>query len=527
MESFKNFVKSIKIMIFIQTIINQIVLLKNKCTIQLVKTVNFILIFICLFGFVYQVYLILDQYMLGKTVVNVEVKRLNSQPMPSITICIPTFFSISKLSKLNEFNQSLYQEYMKLRSEGYNQGNFTQEWKRRMRELYLDIDLIVRRIKIFNFSQLFEISPMPNLNPNRNQAIIITFEGSTQSLINGSFIQNLNNMYYVMETPIHSVLFSPTSFCFTYFSALKDYWKTFQIDLEYISISIKNDFTQFYGLEYLIALHSNDMLQNYNMLNYFSVEPDQLYSVKFTQFNIELVLEGFESNCAEYDIGNEHGSNRMQSDCLVKCYGQFIKERYNSFPRGDLNILIRKNLFSYFGNISINLSDFKPHESDIDIICYERCKPDCNTKQFLTDIQTTRPGLSGEEILISLYHSSILDIIVRHSLEMTLLSFVCNFGGLLGMWLGFSVLSISQDIFHSIHRFCRIYVNKFNFISNNNINVIYLNVNNTIRRLCRIDSINFNFIQRFKPKINFKGLHIIKKSKETTNQNNLPMVEIQ
>ena len=37
----------------------------------------------------------------------------------------------------------------------------------------------------------------------------------------------------------------------------------------------------------------------------------------------------------------------------------------------------------------------------------------------------------------SFKQNSIPDVIVRHSLEMSLI-FVCNFGGLLGMWLGTS-----------------------------------------------------------------------------------------
>ena len=72
--------------------------------------------------------------------------------------------------------------------------------------------------------------------------------------------------------------------------------------------------------------------------------------------------------------------------------------------------------------------------------------------------------------------SSIPNIIVRLILEMSLMSIVCNFGGLLGMWLGFSVLSISKDIFNSFRRFYIFNINKINLtknkITNVNLNVI-------------------------------------------------------
>ena len=96
---------------------------------------------------------------------------------------------------------------------------------------------------------------------------------------------------------------------------------------------------------------------------------------------------------------------------------------------------------------------------------------------------------------VILQHSSTPDIIVRLSFEMTLMSFVCNFGGLLGMWLGFNILSISKEIFKSIrllYRFDRNQNNSFN-------NCIFQQFNN----------INLN-----------------NKSNSPSNKNNLPLVEI-
>ena len=60
----------------------------NEKYLQSIRVANLGLITICVFGFAYQVYLIFDQYMLGKTVVNIDVKLLESQPLPAITVCI-------------------------------------------------------------------------------------------------------------------------------------------------------------------------------------------------------------------------------------------------------------------------------------------------------------------------------------------------------------------------------------------------------------------------------------------------------
>src|ERR1700744_4709516 len=94
-----------------------------KSFMQPVKILNLILIVICLSGFVYQVHLIFSQYMLGKTVVNIEVKRLESQPLPAITVCIPHRYQMSKLSELSETNKILYQDYMNLIYQNISSNN--------------------------------------------------------------------------------------------------------------------------------------------------------------------------------------------------------------------------------------------------------------------------------------------------------------------------------------------------------------------------------------------------------------------
>ena len=88
-----------------------------KSFVQSVQLINLILIIICIFGFVYQVFLIFSQYMLGKTVVNIEVKIMKDQPLPALTICIPAFFSLPKLSKSSRWNKThdgLLYDYMNL-----------------------------------------------------------------------------------------------------------------------------------------------------------------------------------------------------------------------------------------------------------------------------------------------------------------------------------------------------------------------------------------------------------------------------
>ena len=75
-----------------------------KRFVQPVKLINTTLVLICIIGFSYQVYLILKQYMLGKTIVNIELKIMKEQPLPAITICILAPLSLKKLSNSSRKN---------------------------------------------------------------------------------------------------------------------------------------------------------------------------------------------------------------------------------------------------------------------------------------------------------------------------------------------------------------------------------------------------------------------------------------
>ena len=414
---------------------------KIKRIVQPFRIINFILIIFCIFGFVYQVYLIFTQYMLGKTVVNlhVEVKRLKAQTLPAITVCIyESIFSISKLSKINENNRRIYQDYMKTINESISNKTLKNS-RIKLRSKYYQISLN-NRVKIKNLSQVFELSLT-------NESIEVLINVETKSLINQSFIKHRGQDFYqVLSSSVESFLAIPNHDgmkCLTYFSALQEHWNSFEFDLKEIQFSIRNNFKEYAPVKkYLIAIHSPNILQKYSELDYFEVKPNEDYSVKYSQLNTELLAEGFESNCAEYDTRNEHAKIRMESDCRVHCLMStdiMKNEFYSKLPITDY--FIRRGLWS-----SSFLFDPYLDLKRLSDMCSESCKPECNTKQYFKEV-TRNFYISASNIErtnVNFQHNSIPDVIVRHSLEMTLMSFVCNFGGLLGIWLGFSTFSISK-----------------------------------------------------------------------------------
>ena len=97
-----------------------------------IKLVNFYKVLstlFCLVGLLYQTSKLWSQYMFGKTVVNIEVKRQLYDNFPAITVCFKNMLSFESLAnystkylqyyyeyeeivKIIEINKNLYQPYM-------------------------------------------------------------------------------------------------------------------------------------------------------------------------------------------------------------------------------------------------------------------------------------------------------------------------------------------------------------------------------------------------------------------------------
>ena len=56
-----------------------------------------------------------------------------------------------------------------------------------------------------------------------------------------------------------------------------------------------------------------------------------------------------------------------------------------------------------------------------------------------------------DKLELYIEHNNMPDLLITAIPEITFISFVCNFGGLIGMWLGISILVIFKDVCNVIH----------------------------------------------------------------------------
>ena len=100
----------------------------------------------CSIGLLYQCSQLLSEYLTGKTVVNIEVKRELYENLPAITFCIPSILSIESVAKYDQQYQTNYEFYQKLIKLYNINSTLYAKRKNNITDAYLKIDQIYNKI---------------------------------------------------------------------------------------------------------------------------------------------------------------------------------------------------------------------------------------------------------------------------------------------------------------------------------------------------------------------------------------------
>ena len=206
------------------------------------------------------------------------------------------------------------------------------------------------------------------------------------------------------------------------------------------------------------------------------IEITSRQTIYFSQIIIDRYQGGYDTNCFDYN----KGQFTSRHDCLVNCLYHLNNGSF-------------KNSLTTFKIEKHNLDNFiLARIENIDYRCKIKCKIECKSAYYGFD-QVDRMGaqvFSAEDnndiiesyaknipFFIFLRHSSSPDLVVHHYPEMTLLSLMCNFGGLLGMWTGLSVLIICRKTFkhlsNVIDNFKPYLIKVKNKLTFNSVSIIY------------------------------------------------------
>ena len=161
---------------------------------------------------------------------------------------------------------------------------------------------------------------------------------------------------------------------------------------------------------------------------------------KYSAIKTKRLNEKSDKICQDYGQENLYGYYRMRSDCLTECYQDKIRkicnDSYNFFP---CISLLRSEYFST-PNMKVKICNkiiYNGHFEELKTHCMKFCIIDCNFVYFNVDLYVDIKRRSH----IGIERDNAKVIIINYIPEMDLMNFICNFGGLLGIWLGFSIFS--------------------------------------------------------------------------------------
>ena len=423
---------------------------------------------ICLLCLFLQTIELFDNFMGGKTVPNMSVGRIDNDTFPAITFC-PSKVDFGKMAKMNRNISLSYDEYSKI----FMNKSLNKDIKKKLMEnLYMDsIPQIyppflsscnVKECFLDNLTPLYNNLNVPIISPQLAEKIQRDIDGKMLNPIES--IQIYNRPWK----------FDPAVKCFTYFSHFQLFWEKIEIERSTVLIFIlKLDDLSFpyRGIEF--SIHSPNSLPLDHDTN--SINPDSNYRVSYSKWKVERLGKGYDTDCKIYDT-----KVFSRNDCIFKCYQQKMEKIcktsgfFNSYLYTRIEFFENKNL-SWIN--CQHISNILDQEENAFLLCDKQCPLECHFTYYFTTIEKSKFPFESY-IFMTFSHGSMPDIYIRHIPEMPLMTFICNFGGILGMWLGVAFIDILQYFRLKFMRIHNTYQSCFNTFIQPVNNFVYLTNNN-------------------------------------------------
>ena len=202
--------------------------------------------------------------------------------------------------------------------------------------------------------------------------------------------------------------------------------------------------------------------------NYFVLSPYSTHKFEFSKLEISKYENSKWANCTNYHqpqiskIPNIRNTSEneinCQNDCVLACFLDGIPPECKYLGMHHVIKLIPRKYFYTLQRAPKHCFDNYDYGGK-KIKCYDHCKKECQISYYIlnhtvleqatTEKETFNKIFKGKHytaIRIDIVHSTFPDILIIHLPEIPLSALICNFGGLLGMWLGISVLSCIDEL---------------------------------------------------------------------------------
>ena len=377
--------------------------------------------------------------------------------VPGITICMPLYPFDKLAENFSEF-QLLYQKYNELYKE------IKSTWNKNVSNELVDsfVELGDQYYRLYHYyyqQDKYQLRTKGyedlefSLTDSENKAISVhlialDYKSNNDTLI---FPHGFNYHYRYVAQPEISYRFTifHDSKCLTYFSSSRQAWKNFKIKfLEFqIHFNIpKLWFPPSQLFDPIFFIHSPSDISAQGQTS-FIMKNEYNYQISFNKIESRM-LENYKPPCKDYakHLGSK---SDYQSDCQVSCLFEYFGNKCYNIMKMQL-MIFRKKILNKFkqDDGECNMTGIYQYAHRI---CSERCPQECHRIFYKNNMNKNFRGFDNSKIFnisISVYikPNGEPNMIIEYIPEMSLISLICDFGGLLGMWLGYSILSISNDI---------------------------------------------------------------------------------
>lgn len=438
--------------------------------------------------FIYQTIQLFNEYMSGKTVTAIKVGFMHNESLPAISIC-PEGLALNRLAKIDQRLAHLYQTYRHIITSNQSIPVTT---KTELKDILGRFEtLIIEHLKnstnnftmnelVNNYMVPFRLTSDENLMRVQFLALKSVWPTNMSKVITKS---KDSEIWSVVSEPMETIslvhyrtskrdrLFK----CFTFFSQTDPTWRGVKVEFDLMYIEITVDMSIFpYSIRngFPVSLHSPDNLPIYRETKFITL--DSNYFISFSKWKIQRLGSGYDTDCHDYDP-----RLKTRSDCIAECYQSALSIDCPTKGFVVSEHFVRKEYFEENPNLKANncsVDEMSANEAMAK--CSHLCHKECLYSYYTLSLDRVSRS-EDNKVKISVRHSETPDLTIRHVPEMSFVTLVCNFGGLLGMWLGVSFLAIMDQVFTMVIRLTIKHAVK---ITNYNNQINLINVDHNIAR---------------------------------------------
>lgn len=425
-----------------------LVLPKLKQVLKLIPRI--ILIIFCIVEFCIYGGSITVSYFNYDTVVKVNYLTDKESIVPGITICFPFFSTWDKikmkypkfesytefsLNQLNQLKKQSIENSMKTWISDFKlQINGSQVGPRELYDLFQN-----KSFQEISLLDMFNLSVPVDFNYNGTKIKTVDGNITMTKKMKSNKISN---------EKIESVMFDHKDKCrkcFTLYGNNNIFdnqvpFEGIKVEINYNQDWFREEFIS--NFDYLFVVHKPNFIPMANENSYIRLRSNREYIILFSRIKKHLMKSPHKTNCFEYKeklLNQEH--------CLASCLEKSSKDKCGDCePRFNLQLkkFVRSKTIKLC-NFSFDCGQQEWNYDEAKNDCETKCKADCYTEFYDYFVTSDKPHERDDSInttIIRIIHKTIPDVEIRHFPEFTWGSYVANMGGLAGMWLGISAVSL-------------------------------------------------------------------------------------